>query len=515
MGALAALCSREECQMSRIARINLAWLIALPAAVLSAPPTVVDLGENMLPQSVSDSGAVVVGLAFAEDNPGGVFRWTPRGGTQLIGGLVAGRPDVSADGTAIAATVAAEGIEAAFWTERSGWIPLSATDLVPALPGWASVPHVISANGKRLAGGTIPPPVDYGWERAFSFNPDTWDDRWADYGWQELPKAGKGSLAWASGISDDGTVQVGTASERSSTFFAARWVDGRIRELRDGNGVRLGGETVVCNSKCNVIAGGGGPSSAIRPVLAWRLRVNSRAPACYFAPLDPTLLALRHYAYGLNETGDVIIGAYYYDVVDDSGWARNVAKGFLWLADARGGTLIDLQEYLALRGQPFLNEWLDVIPTAVSGDGRYLVGWGADSLGSLRGWRIDFGSAVQATDPLPASSRYSVCPRGGRPATSAPLTEASQTSQEWARPDGVFRAADGRYYRVNPRGALLYGGPSDPQMQQLLSLGGDHYYDLKAHARLTVVRDTAGQVKAIRMRQKNTTSIFHWQSPGW
>jgi hypothetical protein len=180
--------------MSRIARINLAWLIALPAAVLSAPPTVVDLGENMLPQSVSDSGAVVVGLSFAEDNPG-VFRWTPRGGTQLIGGLVAGRPDVSADGTTIAATVVAEGIEAAFWTERSGWVPLSATDLVPALPGWASVPHVISANGKRLAGGTIPPPVDYGWERAFSFNPDTWDDRWADYGWQELPKAGKGRVA--------------------------------------------------------------------------------------------------------------------------------------------------------------------------------------------------------------------------------------------------------------------------------------------------------------------------------
>ena len=166
--------------MAGFGRIGFACLIVLPGAAFAATPTVIDVGENMLPQSVSDDGTVVVGISIREDKPG-VFRWLRGSGLQVIGGVAVGRPDVSADGRTIAGTVATDGLEAAFWTEQQGWVPLSATDLVPALPGWATVSQTISADGRRLAGSTVPPPVDYGWERAFSFNPDTWDDRWAEW----------------------------------------------------------------------------------------------------------------------------------------------------------------------------------------------------------------------------------------------------------------------------------------------------------------------------------------------
>ncbi len=505
--------------MLAIGRIGPACLIVLPVVALGAPPTnapstaappaIVDLGENMLPQAISDAGAVVVGISIREDKPG-VFRWLRQGGVQVLGGLIAGRPDISSDGRTIAGTIETDRAEAAFWTEEQGWVPLSASGLIPALPGWATAPLAISANGQRLAGSTVPPPVDYGWERGFSFNPDTWQDRWADYGWQELPNAGKSAISWASGISNDGRVQVGTASERSSTFFAARWVDGRIQELRDAQGVRLGGETVACNSDCTVIAGGGGPSSAVRAVLAWRLDSKSRAPACYFDAIDPTLPALRHYAYGLNENGTVVIGAYYYDVFDDSGFGRNVARGFLWIADRNGGTLVDLQSYLAARGQPLFKDWLDMVPTGVSADGRYLVGWGVDAGETLRGWRIDFGQAPQMTGSMPVESRYTRCPTKAHDPKAQPPS-ADELEGAWPRPEGVFRAADGRYYVLTRRAASLYGGPNDDQMQRLLPLGGDRYYDARTRARLSVVRDAAGQVQAVRTRQKGVSAILYRQ----
>ena len=99
---------------------------------------------------------------------------------------------------------------------------------------------------------------------------------------------------------------------------------------------------------------------------------------------------MRHYVYDTNEGGRCHVGSYYYDVFEPP-FIRNVAKGFLWLGDARGGTLVDLQDYLASLGQPALNKWLNVVVVGVSAEGRYLVGFGDDAQGRLRGWRIDFG----------------------------------------------------------------------------------------------------------------------------
>ena len=87
--------------------------------------------------------------------------------------------------------------------------------------------------------------------------------------------------------------------------------------------------------------------------------------------------------------------------------------------------------------------------------------------------------------------------------------EDDESTRVYASPDGEFRTADGREYKLRAQGVLLYGGPSEEQVQQLLPLGGDQYYDRHARERLSVVRDDAGNVKAIRGQRKATTRIYY------
>lgn len=488
--------------MLRSSRLALACMFALGTTpAWSAGPALTDLGAGALPQSISDDGTVVVGIQLREDSEGalGTFRWTSSGGMSVIGPYLGGRPSVSADGRIVAGAVRTDRVEAAFWSPDKGWRPLSESGLIPALPGWDTIPSAISANGERLAGGTTPPPVDWGWVRAFSFNPDTWTDRWADYGWAELPLARKASVSVAMAISNDGLVQAGHNNDIGGAFRAVRWIDGRIEELFDANGLRLGGESVACNVDCSVIVGGGGGSSARRPILAWRLRPDGRAPACYFQPMDPTLDALRHYAYDTSENGNVVVGAYYFNVPDpETGWVRNIAKGFLWLGDARGGSLVDAQEYLALLGEDALTGWTDVVPTAVSADGRHLIGWGTDAVGMVRGWHVDFGAAPRANGPLPASASQTRCPTTGKAPTTATLTGTLPR----LGPDGTYRAANGRRYEVTKRGLYVYGGADKKHQARLLSLGGDHYYDPRTRMRVSFVRNDADLVTGLREERR-------------
>lgn len=489
--------------LGRACALILVTGFAMPVLAGNAAPVVTDLGRNHLPQAVSDDGGVVAGLLISVDGePGdvGVSRWTPAGGVQAIGGMAVARPDVSADGRVIAGTVMRDDRpEAAFWRDGS-WTPLGEFELIPPLPGWTTETHAISANGQRLAGGSTPPPVDFGHTRAFSFNPDTWDDRWADYGWQELPKSRKGSFAWASGISDDGLVQVGSSSDIGGAFRAVRWRDGRIDELLDVRGLRLGGESVRCNRGCDVVVGGGGGSSAINPVLAWRLLPGGRHPACYLRPLSgPPLPALRYYAYDTSEAGNVVTGAYYYDEIPPGGgFARNVAKGWLWIGDARGGTMHELDAYLDGLGEDFFDGWFNVVPTGISADGRYLVGWGDDADGTLRGWRVDFGATPAVRGP---SADYTACPTSRlvpppRAASATGVLKADYRDP----PAGEFRGAGGQRYIVQARGARVYGGIRDRKLAELTWLGGDHYYDLATRVRLGFVRDRAGFVQGLNQR---------------
>lgn len=496
-------------RLSSLAIACAALMAAIPAA--ARPPVATDLGRNNAVQSVSDDGAVVVGIALNIDDPQatGVTRWTAATGTQPIGGLSVGRPTVSADGRTIAGTVMTDREESAFWTSAEGWRPLGELGLIPPMPGWATSSLAISANGERLAGATVPPPVDYGHVRAFSFNPDTFEDRWADYGWQELPLTRKGSVAEASGISDDGLIQVGRSTDLGGAYRAVRWSDGRVSELLDGQRRRLGGESVRCSRDCRVIVGGGGGSSAVDPVLAWRILPAGRAPACYLAPLSgPRLPALRYYAFDTSDSGGVVIGTYYYDEVPaDGGFSRNVAKGFIWIGNDTGGTMHDLQTYLQGLGQPFLDGWLNVVATGLSADGRYLVGHGDDAQGVARGWRIAFGGVPRATGPdadrtiCPTSRATDVSPPG---VAAKPLTREQQYRDT---PSGQFRGAGARSYMVQTRGGRVYGGSRRDRLGALLWLGGDHYYDAATRTRRSFERDRNGLVVGMTERMAGRAAV--------
>src|SRR5689334_22936658 len=106
----------------------------LTCGIVRAAPTVTNLGRDLLPQAVSDDGKTIAGLSIRE-NQEGVFRWAAADGVQALGGLVTGKADISANGATISGTIFTDRAEAAFWKKATGWVPLSATGLVPALPG--------------------------------------------------------------------------------------------------------------------------------------------------------------------------------------------------------------------------------------------------------------------------------------------------------------------------------------------------------------------------------------------
>ena len=510
--------------MPRPTLLGLACALAVAGSPAFAAPVVTDLGEGNLVQSVSDDGAVVAGLRVLYDGGAGkqgVTRWTAATGTRLIGGSTEGFPAVSADGRVIAATLpgadAAAVTEAAFWSEAEGWKRISEFEMIPALPGWATRANAVSANGERLAGVTAPPPVDFGNIRAFSFNPDTWTDRWADYGWQELPMIRKGSFSEATAISDDGLIQAGISTTgTSSAFHAVVWTDGRIRQLHDGSGAALGGESVACNRDCSVIVGGGGGNSMFQPVLAWRYLADGRGGgnACHFNPeTTANTTALRYYARATSENGGIVAGTYYYDEVPPGGGlARNVAKGFLWIGDANGGTMHELTAYLAGLGLAPFQEWLNVNVTDVSNDGRYLVGWGDDAQGVTRGWHIDFGGTPVATG---GKEDYTACPKRSRlkppvlprVATAAAGPGDASAAVDRELPFGRFQAVrGGPAYVVEPRGIRLYGGVHRGRMVALRSLGGDQYLDPATGLRLAFARDRRGLVTGLTERREGTVA---------
>ncbi|WP_157515196.1 hypothetical protein [Luteimonas abyssi] len=478
-------------------------LVLIPTLAHAAPPTLTDLGAHHYVQDVSDDGAVAVGL-FDDRDTGtiGVSRWTETGGTDVIGGLGrnpgAGSPAVSADGSRIAATVSGDVTTAAFWSEAEGWQPIDGLGFLPPYPGWGTYANAISADGQRLAGGTIAAPVTLGRMRAFSYNPDDWQDRWSDFGWQELPLLRKGSFSEATAISNDGTVQAGRSTTGiSSAFRAVMWKDGRVSELPGYGDDHLGGESVACNGDCSVIVGGGGGNSAFAPVLAWRYRpADVRRPACHLQPhADAPRDALRYYARSTSEDGNVIVGSYHYNQVSDDGWIRNLSKGFIWIGDATGGTMHDLQGYLTRLGQPGLAGWQDLNATGLSADARYLVGWGVDAAGTPRGWRVDFGGAPRATGGAEDRTR---CPTSLKPPhahlASAPAAEADDFRET---PEGRFGDGAGTEYVLRNDGMRLTGAMAGRnETTELLPLGGGRYLT-PGQGVLTVTHDTRGLVTGI------------------
>lgn len=162
---------------------------------------------------VSDSGNVVVGRSYVS-LVGSVirgFRWTASSGMQSLGTLGGGECSafaVSADGSSIVGsaqtTNSSSPTHACIWHETLGLIDLGA----PTNNSW-SEGYCISSNNSIVAGIATFSSV---FEHAAIWN----------QGWVDLGTLG-GNDSYASGISEDGSVVIGSSRTSDGYIHAFRW----------------------------------------------------------------------------------------------------------------------------------------------------------------------------------------------------------------------------------------------------------------------------------------------------
>ena len=168
---------------------------------------------------VSGDGATLVGFGQAADGSFHSFLWTSTGGMQLLDPLNLfgddGQPVVNEDGTAIAGNYYLGG--AFLWTSSAGMQSLA------GLPGHpSSVTADVSADGTAVVG------YGYSWTSSTGY---TFLEavRWtAAGGTQDLGVLAGDEFSYASGVSGDGSIVVGT-SYRITGGYAARsflWTEG-------------------------------------------------------------------------------------------------------------------------------------------------------------------------------------------------------------------------------------------------------------------------------------------------
>lgn len=170
---------------------------------LGRPP---GFSHNTIATAISDDGLTVVGNAQYLGPPGVTrvpFRWTAHDGMVSLG-LPSGADDaiatdISADGSLIAVGAINSGSGAFIWDEESGF-----QDLAPLPPGWRDArPARISADGSTVIGVAnlarqLPPWGDlFRWTREEGVHP--------------IPGLPGANAGFAGGLSEDGSVIVGTA----------------------------------------------------------------------------------------------------------------------------------------------------------------------------------------------------------------------------------------------------------------------------------------------------------------
>jgi uncharacterized membrane protein len=162
-------------------------------------------------------GSVIVGTTV-----GGAFRWTAKGGTQILGAPSGAALDVSSDGTVVVGVSSWADGEAFYWTEALGFLPLG------FLQGDSrSQAMAVAGNGGPVVGLSIGPP-NIPPRPSFPPEPPSlrafrWTPARGMHGLGTLPdRTGSGQ---ARGISSDGDVIVGQFD-----FEAFRWTaaDGMV-----------------------------------------------------------------------------------------------------------------------------------------------------------------------------------------------------------------------------------------------------------------------------------------------
>ncbi len=325
--------------MPRIALTLLGFALVLAAPTARAMPMFMGLGGvDSSAQGVSADGSVVVGSRHA----GEAFRWTATGGMvglgYLPGGAMSNANAASADGSVVvgeAATTPQGAYQAFRWTPQGGMISLD------SLPGDTAA-FGVSDDGSVVVGGTSEVLVP----EAFR-----WTEGTGMLGLGLLPGA---TESQASGVSADGSVVVGYSG--SSSFAQAF--------LWTAEGGMVGIGLAATYSYANDVSADGSVVVGDAGDQAFRWTEGTGMVGLGMLPG-----AMGSQASSVSADGSVVVGT------SDT--------AFVW--DSVHG-MRSLQQVLTNDYGFDLSDWTLSHATAVSADGRTIVGYGTNPSGQEEAW---------------------------------------------------------------------------------------------------------------------------------
>ncbi len=331
---------------------------------------------------VSADGQIVVG--YYNKNKRRAFRWECGEWRDLgtLGGSESVARSVSMDGSVVVGEArAVGGITRAFrWTAAGGMQDLG------TLGGPWSVATGVSADGSIVVGTASTQDIWFGDYQTRAF-------RWtAVGGMQNLGTLPRGDWSGANGVSADGSVVVGWSYTSGATGKRAfRWTaDGGMQDLGTLNGYG-DSEAYGVSADGSVIVGW---SSAIDGT-----RVVTRAfrwtAAGGMQNLGTLPRAWWSVAYAVSADGSVVVGT-------AGPFFDGDTHAFRWTAE-RG--MEDLNQVYA---SVIPAGWVLEAATAISPDGRYIVGYGRNPAGRTEAWLLD----TVGNGPCVCTVQIENCPNG-------------------------------------------------------------------------------------------------------
>lgn len=320
------------------------------------------LGPGYSPTSISDTGIVVGTDDFANQ----YFMWSAGNAPLLIGGVgggdgYGGQPTISNDGLWIGGTsvnpntmlgeASIYDVGAAIWT-RLGGIGGSLDNSTSS--GWG-----ISGNGQALVG--------LGWTNDFQGHAIHWTQ---GTGMVDMGSTSPGQASRANTTNFDGTV-VGGWQDNDNGRQGAVWVNGVQELIFDGDGYGVSEVWSITND-------GQWVTGIAYTDRAYRYNTVTDAFE-YIDPVEgdfffPTSLGL-----GITDDGSTIIGATrdFGPPIFGTGWIWREGSGTMKLAD-----------YFTSVGVTFEDGFLFSAPTAISGDGQLIAGFGFSPTEGVVGWVV-------------------------------------------------------------------------------------------------------------------------------
>ena len=314
------------------------------------------LPENVLATAVGGNAFTVAGTYFHS----GAFVWMPTSGDTRLGGVSASA--ISRDGRIIIGTARdSRGLQnAAIRTVDEEWRLLGSV-----VPNAVPCDELLSSAYGATDDGSVV--VGLAWNGCSFARAFRWD---ASRGMVDLGSTNGGSTR-ANNISNDGIVVIGWRTHQTGFRQAVKWVGGKEEPIVGPQ--ELLGEPHGINSNATIIVGGGcdpGATIVSSPAWVWTPETGVKCYPVQHPDWLPRNIPFAPVMFDLSDDGRVIVGAYTFGL--DS-------EALLWL----DGRVYFLKDYLAQRGLPnAFDRWVNTgFITAISRDGRTLVGYGAGPTG--------------------------------------------------------------------------------------------------------------------------------------